>query len=224
MHRHSKMTVIDKLRGLTRWTIRVFAALFLLQLALAVTGLPRGLTDWLNGQDSRPQQPPSTIVVLGGGGMPSDSTLIRLYYAAQLGQGLTGVTYIVALPAGNDAEHESVGRMRDELVLRGVPASAVRMETRGRNTHEQAVNVRALGVAEPVAVVSSGYHVRRAVLAFRAAGFGNVVGYNAGNVDPEGDLGWFTGLRYGVWGSWSRQAIVLRELIALAAYKLCGWA
>lgn len=217
------MTATDKLRRLMRWTIRSVAALFLFQCVLAVTGLPRGLTDWLNGEDLRPQQIPATIVVLGGGGVPSDSTLIRLYYAAQQGTGRTGVSYVVALPAGNDAERESVGRMRDELVLRGVPANAVRMETRGRNTHEQAREVHALGVAEPVVVVSSGYHVRRAVLAFRAAGFKNVAGINAANVDPEGDPGWFTGLRYGVWGSWSRQAIVLRELIALAVYKVCGW-
>jgi uncharacterized SAM-binding protein YcdF (DUF218 family) len=215
---------LSRLVVVATWALRIAALAFLLQLGAAVTGPPRRLTAWLNGEDLRPTRTPATIVVLGGSGMPSDSTLIRLYYAAQLGASHTGTAYVVALPARDDAARESVGRMHDELVLRGIPAAAIRLEDRGRSTHEQAVNAHALQLAEPVVVVSSGYHVRRVVLAFRAAGFRQVAGVNASNVDNEGDPGWFTGLRYGIWGSWSQQATILRELIALAAYKLRGWA
>jgi uncharacterized SAM-binding protein YcdF (DUF218 family) len=117
--------------------------------------------------------------------------------------------------------------MRDELVMRGIPASQIRMETRGTSTRHQAVNIRSLlgdeARQQPLVVVTSGFHVRRAVLAFRAVGFTNVRGLHAGGVDVEADLGWFTGLRYGVWNNWAKEAELMRELFAMVVYKVSGW-
>lgn len=203
------------------------ALLFALQMIGAVVGLPRPLCDWLRAKDLQPHEMPRTIVVLGGGGVPSQSTLIRLYYAAEFGRSLTGAAFIVSLPADEKPDEASVGRMRNELVMRGIPASQIQMETRGTSTRHQAVNIRSLFGDEarhqPLVVVSSGYHLRRAVLAFQKAGFTNARGLLAANVDVEADLGWFTGLRYGVWNNWAAEAELVRELIALAAYKLRGW-
>ncbi len=206
------------------WTA---ALLFVLQLIFAIVGLPRPLCDWLHAKDLQPIETPHTIVVLGGGGVPSASTLLRLYYAAEFGRGLTGVTFVVSLPADEKPDEASVGRMRNELVTRGIPASQIRMETRGLSTRHQAVNIGSLlgdkARQKPIVVVTSGYHIRRAVLAFRAAGFTNVRGLLAANVEAEADFGWFTGLRYGVWNNWAQEAELMRELIVLMFYKLHGW-
>jgi len=219
----SSSRFVRTLRRLVRWA----ALLFALQLVGAVVGLPRSLCDWLHAKDLQPNETPRTIVVLGGGGVPSASTLLRLYCAAEFGRGLTGVTFVVSLPAEEKPDEASVGRMRDELVMRGIPASQIRMETRGVSTRQQAVNIRSLlgeqACQQPLVVVTSGFHVRRAVLAFRKAGFNRVRGLHAAAVDVEADLGWFTGLRYGLWKNWASEAELMRELLAFAAYKLRGW-
>jgi uncharacterized SAM-binding protein YcdF (DUF218 family) len=200
---------------------------FLLQLASAIIGPPKRLVEWLNATELEPQEPPRYIVVLGGGGIPSPSSLQRTYYAARFGRGLTNATFIVSLPADKDPAANSVGRMRDELVLRGIPANTILMETRGRNTHEQAVNVaRLLGpdaLRAPVLIVTSSFHMRRAVLLFRKAGFTRVSALVAYSVEAEADMGPFTWLRYGIWSHGETELRILRELISLATCKLRGW-
>ena len=170
-----------------------------------------------------PPQPPRYVVVLGGGGVPSGSTLIRTYYAARFGP---HASYVVALPADDDSDHSSVGRMRDELVMRGIPAAAIQMETRGRNTAEQAAGVAKLLGAEacrqPVVLVSSEYHLRRAVGYFRQAGFSNLSALNAASTGAEADPGRWAGLRYGIWNNWHAELKMLRELLGIAAGKLTG--
>jgi len=117
--------------------------------------------------------------------------------------------------------------MRDELVLRGIPAAQILMETKGLNTHEEAVNVRTLlgdaALREPVVIVTSEFHMRRALLCFRKQGFVNVAGLNAASVGAEADPGAWAGLRYGVWGNLQAEVTVTRELMALLASKLRGW-
>ena len=207
---------------------QVAGVLFLAQLLLALAGPPRGLRDWLNGVACYPRETPRYVIVLSGGGIPSGSSLIRAYYAAQFGRNLTGTTFVVAMPADQDPEHNSVGRFRDELVLRGIPASRVLMETHGRNTYEQAGNIRQLlGAAvlrEPVLVVTSGFHVRRATMCFHKQGFERVAGLDAASIDAEADPGWFAYLRYIFWGNLSSQITIFRELLAIFGYKLCGLA
>jgi uncharacterized SAM-binding protein YcdF (DUF218 family) len=221
------MLTNSRLRFLLRNLVRLAAALLGLQLVFAITGPPRALRDWLVGKGLEPRETPRTIVVLGGGGIPSESSLIRLYHAAQYGAGMTGTTFIVSLPADENPDANSVGRMRGELVLRGIPATQIRMETRGLGTRDQAVNIRSLlgesARQEPLVVVTSGYHVRRAVLAFRAAGFTNVRGLHAASIEAEADFGLFAWLRYGLWNNLACEADIMRELIALAFYKLRGW-
>lgn len=216
-----------KFRVWGRRVLLAAGALFLLQLVFALTGPPECLVDWLNGEDLKPQNTPRYIVVLGGGGIPSGSTLLRTYHAAVFGRALTNVMFVVSLPTEETPESSSVGRMREELVMRGVPTSEILMETRGLNTHEQAVNVyNLLGPGardERILVVTSGYHLRRAVLSFRKAGFVKVDGLNAYSTGAEADVGPWAWLRYSIWGNSERVIQVSRELAALLAYKLKGW-
>jgi uncharacterized SAM-binding protein YcdF (DUF218 family) len=216
-------------RGCLAWRIfRVGAVVFLLfQILVALVGPPQRVIDWLEMPEIAPRETPRNLVVVGGGGIPSGSTLLRTYYAAQYGKNLTGTTFIVSLPADGDPETSSVGRMRDELVLRGIPSSAIRMEYRGLNTREQAVNVQRLlgheALDQPILIVTSGYHMRRAVSCFRKLGFTRVAGLLASDIGAEAEIGPWGWLRYGIWGHLEREIRVLRELAALATYRLEGW-
>lgn len=223
----AKPSFPGRLRKIGRTLLNSAAVLFLLQFVFALTGPPQWLTDWLVAAKMGPQTPPRTVVVLGGGGIPSESGLIRTYYAAHYGATLTNATFIVALPADGTPETSSVGRMRDELVIRGIPPEKIRMETRGLNTHQEAINIhQMLGDAalhEPIVIVTSGYHMRRAVLSFRAQGFTNVAALHAHGIDAEADPGPLAWLRYTIWYHWSCEAEIARELVALLSYKLKGW-
>jgi len=212
---------------LTRRLWQIAGGLFFVQLIFAFAGTPPALWEWLDGSACYPRETPRYVVVLSGGGIPSGSSLIRSYYAAQFGRGLTGTTFIVAMPADQDSDHSSVGRFRDELVMRGIPAGQVLMETRGLNTYQQAGNIRQmLGAAvlnAPVLVVTSEFHVRRAMLCFRKQGFQRVAGLDAAGIGAEADPGLFAALRYGFWGNLITHIKMFRELTAIFGYKLCGW-
>ena len=121
----------------------------------------------------------------------------------------------------------NLGRMRDELVMRGVPPGSVRMETRGRNTYEQAVNIREMlgpaALEEPVHLVTERTHLRRSILCFRKAGFQRVWGVGTYNTAAEADIGAGAFLRYTLWSNLQLQIRVFREVIATAFYKFRGW-
>jgi uncharacterized SAM-binding protein YcdF (DUF218 family) len=210
-----------------RVLVSISATVFLLQIALATPFLDGIVESWLRVSDADALEDPRYIVVLGGGGIPSDTGLMRTYYGARHSSSFPDATVIVALPADEDPETSSVGRMRDELVLRGVPESSILMETEGRNTHEQAERIRAmLGPGEidhPLHIVTERTHLRRSLLCFRKAGFSRVYGIGTHNTDVEADIGVGTFLRYTLWTNLQLQIRVLREIIATGMYRLRGW-
>ncbi len=167
------------------------------------------------------------VVVLGGAGIPSESGLIRTYHGATLAAGKAHVKCVVALPCDRDPERGSVGKMRDELVMRGVSPASVMMEFRGLNTHEQAVNIaRLLGPAAlttSVVVVTSPIHIRRSLMCFRHEGFQHVVGFAATSGEVEADIGPRVLMRYGFWGNLETTLRVVREGVALVQYWFNGW-
>ena len=122
--------------------VRISATLFLLQIALATPWLDGIVNSWLEVGEADTMEAPEYIIVLGGGGIPSSTGLMRTYYGAMQSLSFPDATVIVALPADEDPDKNSVGRMWDELVRRGVPASSIRMETQGKNTHEQSERIR----------------------------------------------------------------------------------
>lgn len=208
------------MRRLSRWALAILG----LQILLICFGPPRFLEDWLNLARTPLPASPRYLVVLGGGGVPSGSTLVRCYYAATLARQFTNTTVLVALPADGNPAASSVGRMRDELVLRGVPAEAIRLATRGVNTRQQAEHIRDLlgesACEESVLIVTSHYHARRAVLCFRQAGFRNVTGVTAEEIDAEAEIGGWAWLRYGIWSHAGSSVRVARELVALVVTYL----
>ena len=212
---------------LGRMLVSISATLFLLQISLATPLLDGVVESWLQVADESTMEAPRYIVVLGGGGIPSDTGFMRTYYGAKHSISFPDATVIVALPADEDPETNSVGRMKDELVLRGVLETSILMETEGKNTHEQAEMIRAMlgpgAIDDPVHIVTERSHLRRSVLCFRKAGFSRVFGIGTHNTGAEADIGAGTFLRYTLWTNLQLQIRVLREMIATGVYKLRGW-
>jgi len=214
--------------------------LFILILASCFTAYPWKALTWL-GRDPAPLKgEPDGIVLLSGGGIPSESGLMRCYEASALARRHKHAYVVVAMPEEADEETSSTKRMFDEFEMRGVPRARLKLEGRGRNTHEQAVNTFAmLGAAtnQPVLlIVTSPDHMRRSLKTFRKAGFMNVHGASAYDVAVNADLrydvdtlglqnavGQNLTVRYQFWNNLMMEARIVREFFALGYYRLMGW-
>ncbi len=227
-----------------RGLIRTFGWTALGLFLAAWLGLPWPVYRWLSG-DGRalPRPDPDVIVMMGGGGIPSESGLTRAWQAAVEARRHPAARVIVAMPYEPGEGATNRGAVQRELILRGVPEHRLDQEGAGRHTREQAVRVRAMlgpgGETGVVMIVTSPEHVRRSVLAFRRAEFRNVVGrgveYQAleaeldyggagrSALDPDAWIGGSLMLRYRIWDNLVLEIKVLRELAALVYYKARGW-
>ena len=212
-----------------------------LQLIIGLVGVPGALSRWLRCENVRYEPDPEWIVVLGGSGIPSPTSLVRAYYGAQCAVAHPDAGCVVALPASQNPLHSSVGRLRGELILRGVAPERITMEHVGQSTYEQALNTAGILGAEarraPIILVTSPYHMRRAYLCFQKAGFervGCLPAYSTGsNEDYERARDAWSGpptpgmmiakLRYGFWINLTAEIWITRELLGLTLYKLRGW-
>ncbi len=217
----------QRARAAARIAIGACGIGFVLLIALLAGVGSRASRDWLSCRSEPGIEMPRYIVVMGGGGIPSGSGLMRTYFGARLARAFPSATVVVALPGNPDDPESAHARMRAELLLRGVPAERIVGESRGRNTHEQAVGLRAaLGetaLGEPVTIVSSSLHLRRCLLSFHAAGFERVGTLAAEAGELEAPIGGRLSLRYGIWQDAQTRIECLREWMALAVYRLRGW-
>ena len=213
---------------------------FVIQMGFAVFGVPHPVSDWLRCSKISKIENPQWIIILGGSGIPSTATLIRSYYGAYCALAHPDADCIVALPAKGNPATGNTGRMKHELVLRGVNPARIKMEYHGMNTHQQAVNIAKMikDKNRPIIVVTSPYHMRRAYLCFKKAGFKNIGCLPANSTGGEKDyelaqiawsgvsfnightIGW---LRYGIWSNMTAQIWMSRELLGIMIYKSRRW-
>lgn len=234
---------------LRRWLSLPFRLLFqvlgwaaVVAVAAAPTSLPWKVYGWLGDAGAPTAGEPRYLVVMGGGGIPSESGLMRTYAGAEAAARFPHARIVVAIPGDQADATSSPNRMRDELVLRGVAKDRILFEDQGRHTREQAVNCfkrfAASGPQPAVVVVTSPEHLRRCLLSFRKAGFTNVSGAAAFDVPVEADLRFETEelkgrhlpdvgqsltIRYRFWTNLILEARCLHELVALAYYRMLGW-
>jgi uncharacterized SAM-binding protein YcdF (DUF218 family) len=150
-------------------------------------------------------RPPQIIVVLGGGGMPSESGLMRCWYGAKAANFYTHTRVIIALPGDTVDSTSSIKQMKEEMILRGVSASRITFEPQGANTRAQALNIRNLlgrmtsppgvlpesikrGLGYNILIVTSPEHLYRAFLTFRKAGFIRIDGLPSFETAIESDI------------------------------------
>ena len=214
---------------------------FTMCVLIAFTTAPYWGYYWLGTSRSELRWEPKYIILLGGGGMPSQSNLMRSWYVARAKQSFPEAKVIVAMP-GDAADSTSTPRkMEEELRLRGVEESSIILEVRGTNTRSQALNCAGLvNYKTPILLVTSPEHMRRSVLCFRKAGFEKVNAIPAfenaaeadftfkddelgGNKLLLPDVGESMNMRYQVWNHLKYEILIIREMLALSYYKLRGW-
>lgn len=217
--------------------------LFMAMALLVISPLPVAVDRWLVNPPSTLHGQPALIVVLGGGGIPSESGLMRTYYGALAATRYPDAEIFLALPEEVDVSSSALIRMREELMMRGVEADRILLAPYGANTRAQAVEVKRMlgpGSAQmPILLVSSPEHLRRAVLTFRKVGFKQVGSYAALNTYDAGDYSLSPDavndtlplpsvennlvVRYHVWMQMELSVAALRELAALGYYRFKGW-
>ena len=127
----------------------VSGCLFLTLFLLCFTTAPFWTWYRLSTKYAGIHRPPDVIIVLGGGGMPSESGLMRCWYGAKAATYYNRSGVIVALPGDTTDSMSSVNRMKRELVLRGVESERIRVEDAGTNTRSQALNIYSLLILNP---------------------------------------------------------------------------
>lgn len=173
--------MVDVWKRVGRWAVRGLAVLggvAVLGAALQFSGIPWKVHVFLasdgggRGSDEGGWTP-THILVLGGSGIPGESGLMRLWYAAEAAKAHPDVPVWLALPCvEGDRNDAAAAAYAEELRVRGVDPGRCEPRACGENTHEQAVGlVRALAGAGPsrVLLVTSPEHVLRACLAVRRA-------------------------------------------------------
>ena len=210
--------------------------------AICFTSLPWRFYHWLSADSFTLNRPPDYIVVMGGGGIPSESGLMRTYEGASAARTFPKAKIIVALPSELNAKDDDAYRMKHELTIRGVRSGRIEHESKGRNTREQALDVaRMIDVqSHTVLLITSPEHVKRTLMAFRKAGCRQIAGHAAyetsitanllysadalgGTNIPLLNIGGQLTLRYGFWNNVQYLCDSSREFCALGYYWLKGW-
>jgi len=200
---------------MVKFTLRFVKALLIslglvafVMIVLALTPAPFWMWYGLGVKKAGVHRPPDYIVVMGGGGMPSHSGLMRCWYAARVASHFNRARVIIALPGDGSDSLSSVSQMKKELELRGIASQRIFVEDSGTNTRAEAINIFKLishieqrkpddernRELSPVAchmsllVVTSPEHLCRSVLAFKKAGFLKVDGVPAFEKAIEADL------------------------------------
>lgn len=218
--------------------IQALGVATLIMLTLALTPLPSKVQDWLAGGGDALVNGPDVIVMMGGGGIPSETGLMRCFAVGVQAHRFPKARVVVAMPFEPD-ETDGVSRVMNELIGRGVERGRITQASKGHHSREQAQEVWKLLDGErkqpTIQIVSSPEHIRRSVMAFRKAGFKTVGGAPAYGYALKADLSLpregrlpdpaqTVLFRYRFWGSLSCEVRVLRELAALCYYRIKGWA
>ena len=234
----TKLIQISKLLRLLSFFISL---IFIVSIILAFTTLPFGGYHWLGTSKSVLKWEPEVIIQLGGGGMPSESNLMRSWYSAKAASQFPNCTVIIAMPGDINDSLSTPAKMKKELILRGVLKSNISFENKGTNTRAQALNCyKLLNSSTSILLITSPEHMRRSVLCFSKVGFKKINALPAfenaaeadlrfegdklgGNRLPIPDVGDNISLRYQVWSHLKYEIILFREFMAISYYKLRGW-
>ena len=224
--------------------IFIFGLFFLIVLFLSFTKIPFWGYYWLGTSKSEIIQKPNCIVLLGGGGMPSESNLMRAFFVFKAAEEFPESRIIIATP-GDTSDMKSTARLvAAELITKGIDPQRILYEQIGTNTRMEALCLKKFDngqlIHAPILLVTSPEHMRRSVLVFRKVGFASVSALPAFENALEADLafnddelggnkrfipnvGGNISLRYQFWNHLKYEILIARELVALSYYWLRGW-
>ena len=124
---------------------------------------------------------PGAVLLYAGSGIPGESSLNRIWQAAEVARQYPDAQLLLAVPsASEDKPSPAAAAYIRELGVRGVGALRIRLLGAGSNTYEQSAEaVEWCGVAleetAPVVVVTSPEHMFRCVACLRQHGLANPV-------------------------------------------------
>lgn len=214
---------------------------FLMMIILSFTDYPYLVYHWLGTHNSEITETPDYIVVMGAGGMPGPEGLMRCHFAAKIAKEYKDAKVIVALPSEEENFQDSdIYRMFKEINIKGVDSTRFIFETEGTNTYFQALQIFNLLQGEPkknLLIITSPEHMHRCILTFKKCGFESVAGYPSFEHSYDEnllltkdersrkiqDINRNLNLRYNMWTYLKYEIIILREIIAIAWYKLNGF-
>lgn len=213
-----------RLAGVTRDAMAVFGVVMMAAVVSSSAGFTAGLGEWLSEWEYRGDC--DYILLLPGGAIPSPAMLMRAYKAAEEFKKNPRAHVVISLKTDPPLASSTIWGIRRELMLRGVPAESIILETRATSTYEHAKYIHEAHIGDPASdrylIVTSPYHVRRSALVFRAKGFAKVYASPAVGKREKEDLGAFQEIRYDVWGRVMSDIENLRELAALCFYWITG--
>ncbi|MBK6840565.1 MAG: hypothetical protein IPG90_21525 [Bacteroidetes bacterium] len=105
---------------------------FLLFLIFAFTTGPFWMYYNLGASEAKIKQTPETIVLMGGGGFPGESNLMRAYYALKAAKAYPHAALILALPGMSSDSTSSVFLFRKYLIEQGLDSTRIRLECKGK--------------------------------------------------------------------------------------------
>ena len=216
--------------------------IFIIMIILSFTSAPFWGYYWLGTSACDDEIKPEYIIVLGGSAIPGKSGLMRTYYASAAARKFPDARIIISLPGEIEDSSSSINLMKKELEIKNVSSQRISLETKGKNTRYQALEILKLvsSANDPVILVTSPEHMRRAILTFRKAGFQQITGLPAFEQSVDFDLafnddelggrkrfipeiGHNTQIRYQFWIHLEYEILIIREIVALGFYNLKGW-
>lgn len=225
---------------IVRKIITISGFFFIVCTLVSLTSWPFWGYYWLGTSKSEISREPTQIILLGGGGMPSESNLMRSWYTAQAAKKFPESEVIIAMPGNLTDSLSTPQLMKKELEIRGVK-NQILFEPLGTNTRSQALNCkRIIKMQSSVLLISSPEHMRRAVMCFEKAGFEKINALPAfenaveadlrfnddelgGNTVFVPDVGNNINMRYQLWNHLKYEILIAREMVALTYYWIRGW-
>jgi len=240
----AKPSIFLRIRILIRTILLVFGGLFLIILILSFTSLPYWGYYWLGTSQSKINEKPDYIILLGGGGMPSESSLMRAYYVHRAAVESPESRIVISIPGNPEDSTSTARQVASELISKGIDRQRILYEQIGTNTRSEAIHLQQFNsdnlTKKSILLVTSPEHMRRAVLVFRKAGFKRVSALPAfesaieanlffdddklgSNKTLVPDIGGSTAVRYQFWNHLKYEILIAREMVALGYYWLRGW-
>jgi uncharacterized SAM-binding protein YcdF (DUF218 family) len=189
---------------------RIASAFGLFFLAIFFTPIIIWWADALSNPWESPKISGGTLIVLSApgntGDLLSDSSYWRAIYTARNWR--TG-KFSHVIVSGKPSAHE----MATFLEAQGIPENAISIDDRSTDTHESALTIKAeaASLPAPLALVTSDFHVYRALRTFRKAG-----------LDPV-SLPHPDGIKRGQIQSWYKHLGVFTDLVAEFAAIIDYW-
>lgn len=229
--------------SILKYLVSILGIIYLILIIFAFTSGPFWIYYWLGTSNIKPYENTEYFILLGGGGMPEESNLMRSYLTAKIAHEVTDAKIIVALPGDTCDMESSIHKLANELIVKDISPERIIYETEGTNTRAQALKIADIGIPgikdRYVTLITSPEHMKRSILTFRKSGFSNVNGQPAFHIAIETDIkfdkkdiggknyipdvGSSISFRYRFWTHLKYEILIIREFIALFYYKLNGW-